>query len=424
MPTNINMMFTRSASDLAIKLLYILAINGRMMNIDDLALWANRDDSEKVRKECNVLAEMGYIQIVTKEKNEKFYQLADSAQGMLPGFAQILPAPVENPVHGKPATETPMIIDVVENGQKTAENPVFDGQIAPVHGKPATGDSRLESSLESLDSLNLLKDLEDSNSLDSGADAGNPETEFERILDGKTSAETLCKQAFLLFGKPVRCDDVISSRTLLEILGWMAQAYQERENLMHPYGVVYRGLRRELKKRGKVDSSIRPDPQYAQPFEHLPSEYLSAVGLENYIVSRCKKCGMANGKHTEHCECVWTEWREIETETVVIIEPGMINPALDERRNGGLAMSINDSWARALTTLQQEMPRASFETWVRDTMPSSWDEKTYSVTVATRNSYARDWLESRFTPTCERILSDLLEAPTKIKFCVARDEEE
>lgn len=416
---NLNMMFTRSASDLAIKLLYILAVNNRMMNIDELALWANRDDCEKVRKECNVLAEMGYLQIVTKEKNEKFYLLADSTQAMLPGFAQILPAPVENPVRGKPATEMPMIIDVAENGQKTAEKPAFEGQIAPVHGKPSTEDS----SLESLDSLNLLKDLEDSNSLDSGADAGKPETELERILEGKTSAETLCKKSFLLFGKPVRCDDVITSRTLLEILGWMAQAYQERDNLSSPWGVVYRGLRRELKKRGKVDASIRPDPQYAQPFEHLSSEYLTAVGLENYIVVRCKKCGVANGKHTETCENGWRAYREIRTETVVVIEPDMINLALDECRHGGQAMSINEAWNRTLVVFQQEMPRASFETWVRDTMPAAWDEETHVITIATRNDYAKNWLESRLASTCERVLSDLLDAPTKVKFCVKHEEE-
>ena len=400
---NYNMMFTRSASDLAIKLLYILAVNQRMMNIDTLALWANRDDVEKVRKECNVLAEMGYLQIVTKEKNEKFYQLADSAQGMLPGFAQILPAPVENSVHGKPATETPMIIDAAENGQKTAENGVLEAENGSVHGKPATGDSRLES-LES----SSLKDLKNLDSLDSAADAEFPET----------TPEILCKNTHrILNGKDVRCDDVIKSREVREVLAWIAQAYQSRNDLNSPVGLVYRGLRRELKNRGKIAPDMRPEGQYVEnPFKFLPLDYLDAVGLGKHFVQRCEKCGEADGVHLPTCPAGWSRYSEHVVEERVVLaeadEPDAGLQALDKNHKAALA------WESVLSNLQAAMPRASFETWVRDTLPCAWEDQAGELVVISRNQYAIDWLTSHVLGEMQRMLAEILGRVVAVRFVI------
>jgi hypothetical protein len=80
-------------------------------------------------------------------------------------------------------------------------------------------------------------------------------------------------------------------------------------------------------------------------------------------------------------------------------------------------MNIEQTWKSALEQLQRDMPRASFDTWVRDTQALS---STGGVlTVAVRNAYARDWLESRLVDTVNGILSgDNL----RVNFVVAQTE--
>jgi hypothetical protein len=77
-------------------------------------------------------------------------------------------------------------------------------------------------------------------------------------------------------------------------------------------------------------------------------------------------------------------------------------------------------WEHALAALQNEIPQASFDTWMRDTKPISL--KVGVMIIAARNVYARDWLESRMTDVGERILSELAGTAIKIRF-VAEDAE-
>jgi hypothetical protein len=74
-----------------------------------------------------------------------------------------------------------------------------------------------------------------------------------------------------------------------------------------------------------------------------------------------------------------------------------------------------------LEQLQKEMPRASFDNWVRDTRSVSFDQGVFSV--AAHNAYACDWLESRLKNTATRILTDILNSRVKINFVIAQDDE-
>jgi hypothetical protein len=57
-------------------------------------------------------------------------------------------------------------------------------------------------------------------------------------------------------------------------------------------------------------------------------------------------------------------------------------------------MNPEQAWQSVLGQLQMEMPRASFDTWVRDTRVVSYAEG--SMTIGVNNAYARDWLD--FSP--------------------------
>jgi hypothetical protein len=77
-------------------------------------------------------------------------------------------------------------------------------------------------------------------------------------------------------------------------------------------------------------------------------------------------------------------------------------------------MNLEQTWQSVLGQLQQEMPRASFETWVLDTEALSLEDDL--LTISARNAYARDWLESRLTNRIERFLADLLNQTISVRF--------
>ena len=68
-----------------------------------------------------------------------------------------------------------------------------------------------------------------------------------------------------------------------------------------------------------------------------------------------------------------------------------------------------------------EMPRASFDTWVRDTHPLSYENGI--ITVGVRNAYGRDWLESRLASTVSRLLIGILNSHVSVNFVVTQADE-
>lgn len=81
-----------------------------------------------------------------------------------------------------------------------------------------------------------------------------------------------------------------------------------------------------------------------------------------------------------------------------------------------MPISPDQAWQSALGQLQMEMPRASFDTWVRDTRLVTYDDGQFSIGV--RNAYARDWLESRLTSTVTRLLMGIMNRNVSVAFVV------
>ena len=79
-------------------------------------------------------------------------------------------------------------------------------------------------------------------------------------------------------------------------------------------------------------------------------------------------------------------------------------------------MNADQAWQSVLGQLQMEMPRASFDTWVRDTKPVSYQDGT--LTVGVRNAYARDWLENRLASTVNRLLVGIMNSTVDVSFIV------
>ncbi len=79
-------------------------------------------------------------------------------------------------------------------------------------------------------------------------------------------------------------------------------------------------------------------------------------------------------------------------------------------------MNAKRAWQIVLGQLQLDMPRASFDTWVRDTEALALENGV--MTIATHNVYARDWLESRLTSTVQRLLIGILNQSVSVQFVV------
>ncbi len=79
-------------------------------------------------------------------------------------------------------------------------------------------------------------------------------------------------------------------------------------------------------------------------------------------------------------------------------------------------MNPTQAWQSVLGQLQTEMPRASFETWVRDTEALSLDQGV--MVIAARNEYVCDWLESRLASTIQSLLIGILNQSVSVQFVV------
>ena len=79
-------------------------------------------------------------------------------------------------------------------------------------------------------------------------------------------------------------------------------------------------------------------------------------------------------------------------------------------------MQAERLWQAALGQLQVEMPRAKFETWVRDAELLSYEDGEFVIGV--KNAFARDWLDDRLRPTIKQVLGGIAGRTVDVRFVV------
>ena len=79
-------------------------------------------------------------------------------------------------------------------------------------------------------------------------------------------------------------------------------------------------------------------------------------------------------------------------------------------------MKAEQAWHAAQGQLQLEMPKAAYDTWVREAEYFSYEDGTFVVSV--HNAYARDWLEGRLSSTVVRILAGMMNRTVEVRFIV------
>ncbi len=84
-------------------------------------------------------------------------------------------------------------------------------------------------------------------------------------------------------------------------------------------------------------------------------------------------------------------------------------------------MNEEQAWQSVLGQLQMEMPRASYDTWLRETKAVSYEDGL--MTIAVGNAYARDWLENRLQSTVVRLLAGIMNRVVEVRFVVTKVQE-
>lgn len=77
----------------------------------------------------------------------------------------------------------------------------------------------------------------------------------------------------------------------------------------------------------------------------------------------------------------------------------------------------DQAWQVVLDQLEIEMPRATFETWVRDTKALSYRQG--HITIGAGNAYACEWLKSRLASQASRLLIGVMGEMVTVEFVVS-----
>lgn len=185
-----------------------------------------------------------------------------------------------------------------------------------------------------------------------------------------------------------------------DVLGWITKAYDDRDSLVRGGGAI--GL---IVKR--LTDMTPADPYYLDHASTiLPIPYLEVIGLYDVVCQYCDYVGHTRAEINTH---LLTDHRVTceECGEVFLNKQDERRHYDDEHDPERVKVTSNNGldamWDDVLTKLQMEMPRASFDTWVRDTRPISHVDGV--LTVSVRNAYAQDWLETRLAGTVSKLLN-------------------
>ena len=76
------------------------------------------------------------------------------------------------------------------------------------------------------------------------------------------------------------------------------------------------------------------------------------------------------------------------------------------------------TWGAALSELQLQMTKATFDTWLANTRAIAFEDSTLTIRVA--SAFAKDWLENRLLTTVKRTLVGIVGQPIEVEFAVAQ----
>ncbi len=84
-------------------------------------------------------------------------------------------------------------------------------------------------------------------------------------------------------------------------------------------------------------------------------------------------------------------------------------------------MDADRAWQAVLGQMQIDVPKATYDTWVRDADLIAYEDGSFIIGV--QNAYARDWLDSRLKKTITNLLTRIMNRTIEVRFAVWPDRE-
>ena len=280
---------------------------------------------------------------------------------------------------------------------------------------------------DSINSLSLIDiDSSSSSKSENRAERGfHSEGENPPLEEGFPTVLEILAASADLFGKPGVVATKLDVHALYapDVFAWIACAYDQwvdggRKGKLHsPSSYVYKKL--------ELTPFEKPSIEYEQGWrQYLPTDWLEQFGLMEYCCDVCgevRKLRAEFERHMEtHPKCKKCDERFLnanELEEHSKKHAPLVQSESVHQRTSNDGMSPEIAWQSVLGQLQMEMPRASFDTWARDTTALDFDGKT--LTIGVRNAYARDWLESRLASTVSRLLVGIMRQAVDVNFVTA-----
>jgi hypothetical protein len=250
------------------------------------------------------------------------------------------------------------------------------------------------------------------------------------VLDILAATEILFGDGHPVFRKGL-CLELLE-KDVKSVLAVMAHCWQNRARNENPSGLHNPAGKAYMMLRDFLEDGNKPRREYQlDPWAYLPDEFSERFGMVSYPCDICQATFTRKADHATHmkqehpvtisCETCGKRFLKTADLDAHIEAEHPLPPAAPELEplHEIDDEEIRHAWRTVQGLLSVEMPPASFDTWVRDTVAVRYDGHT--LTVGTRNSYARDWLKSRMTGTIERLLSSTagLGKITRVTFAVA-----
>ena len=366
------LMLLRSLKRTAIVLLMIFRLDPQPVGRDDVASLLDID----TKTSAKYLHDLSQHGLITRTGYRDGYILTTGGRQMVLGMeSKKLPGESGN----FPLSENPALLE--SGNSPLSKIPALpeggNFPLSDADASPKVEIFHLESGNSPLSETLEVKEVKSTKSLENSS---------QEVASGKNPLSL----AQVLEGVPALFDgQVVSLRGIedadpRDALLWIAYAFRNRDKLDRPCGLIYTRLQKHA------------TPPDSANIDRLPRAFLHKLGLLEPTQSASEQ-----------------------EETPEEIEALPPCPALDEPCNNGI--SPREAWQTALKELQPEMARASFETWVRDTVPVGWSENAGEaiLQVAGRNRYTRDWLEERLTEQVTPLLCKLLNLNITVRFIVA-----
>ena len=208
---------------------------------------------------------------------------------------------------------------------------------------------------------------------------------------------TLLENSGLLFGETV-VQNGLPEMPAEIVLGWLAQAYQERRGLRSPASLVYR----------RLQEGMLPRRQYLEhPEEYLPADFLAAVSATGSMSTDAAADGFPQSVSAAQVE-VSDAGNVFATEDTEAVSDASLETLLH-----GCHFTPAQAWAGCKEQLEGQMERATFWRWVKGARALRFEIQPLGesargepnrLVIDAADAESRAWLEGRLTSTLRRML--------------------